>query len=143
MQNCRYSRIQGSRVCFNIRSPQDAHIKELHIRGKLLPLDLRRIYLQNTMCDRLLHTGNLVTLQCTGTRATGAPVVKQQHPKQLFLIKNPTYQAFARWNSLKPDARWVVKKGPLKKLISYFYARWRNDNSHLLYDGVDVVITEG
>ena len=93
----------------------------------------------------MLHAGELRTLPCTGTRAIWAPVIKQSHPKQTFLLNNPTYQAFARWNSLKPEVRWTAGKVPfkkliLKKLVTYLYQRWRNDHSHLLYEGVDVSV---
>ena len=146
-QHARLQVLQNNslRICFNVNNPQEVHVKELHSRAKVLPLELRRIYLQNTTCHRLLYIGNLDTLPCTGTRATGAPVIRQKRPKQNYLLHNPTYQAFARWNCLQPDVRWTLdkkafKKQILTKLIAYFHQRWQNDNTHLVYTGVDVKV---
>ena len=135
------------RLCFNVRNPQDVHVKELHTRAKLLQLEQCRIYLQSMTCHRLLYTGNLHTLPCMGTGATTAPVIRQRHPKQNFLLHNPTHQAFARWNFLQPDVWWTLdkkafKKQILSKLVKYFYERWRNNHSHLLYKGRDIRVLD-
>ena len=60
---------------------------------------------------------------------------------------NPMYQAFARWNCLQPDVQWMLdkkafKKQILGKLVWYFYQSWRNDHSHLLYEGRDVIVAD-
>ena len=49
----------GIRQCLAIRDPRDAPVKTLYETVQMLPIDLRRIYLQTTMCHHLVFNGKL------------------------------------------------------------------------------------
>ena len=49
----------GIRICMAVKDPRDIPVKQLYTTVKMLPLDLRRIYLQVTMCHRLVYNGKL------------------------------------------------------------------------------------
>ena len=89
----------GIRACMAVRDPREVHVKDLYSTVNMLPIDLRRIYMQLTMCHRLVYSGKLSIMPYSGTRATEAPCIERSMPKLVKLVKDPVYQAFTQWNS--------------------------------------------
>ena len=92
----------GLRLCMAVRDPRDIPVKQLYTTVDMMPIDLRRVYLQTTMCRRLVFSGKLEIRPYSGTRATEAPCIARSMPKRVHLINDPVYQAFSQWNDLDP-----------------------------------------
>ena len=135
------------RVCYKIRDARDARVKDLYVRAKMLPIDLRRVYLQLTMCHRLIFSGQVRTLPSTGTRATHAPIIYRTQPKLVGLVKDPVYQAFSQWNALDQVTRWLdkdqFKKEIKRRLLLFFIREWRADQLNLIFNDRSVLVWEG
>ena len=43
------------RVCFEIKDPTTVHVKDLHIMANIVPIDIRRSYLQGVLCYRIIN----------------------------------------------------------------------------------------
>ena len=131
------------RTCFKIYDARDVHVKDLYTMAGMLPIDLRRIYLQLTTCYRLVFNGLSEITNQSGTRATGAPTIRQTMPKLSGLINGPIYQAHARWNALEPGVRWLSKDGfkiEIKKRLQHFFrVEWRADTPQLFYEGKSIL----
>ena len=134
----------GIRICINVKDPRDIPVKTLYTTVKMLPIDLRRIYLQVTMCHRLVYNGKVLVRPYSGTRSTEAPCMYRSMPKSAALIKDPIYQAQSQWNDLDPALRWVTNKNAFKcqikhRLFAYFHTKWRPDQPQLIHTNKSII----
>ena len=53
------------------------HVKDLHKMANIVPIDIRRSYLQGLLCYRLIKLGSVELVENSRTRAADGPVVKQ------------------------------------------------------------------
>ena len=103
-------------------------------------MDLRRFYLQMTVCYRLVYSGELEIEPSVGTRGSSAPSIKQARLKLEGLIRDPIYQLVSHWNALDPALRWSQDKTEFKnelkkKLNSLFNKHWIANRPWLLFQG--------
>ena len=107
-------------------------VKKIHKIVGVLPIDLRRKYLQGILCYRLIGLNLLELVQNRNTRAADGPLIKTYlcHTRQIQM--SPPVSAYNTWNNLCPEIRNsdinVLFKSKLKsKIGNYFESEWRYD----------------
>ena len=120
------------RLCFNIRDPTEISVKELHTKANVLPLDLRRNYLQAITCYRLINIKALNLVTNRRTRAGDGPLIVNYltHTKRVQI--SPANSAYDTWNSIPHPLRMIETissfKGKYRTCIAkYFKLHWRYD----------------
>ena len=119
----------GIRVSLNIRDPLLISVKDIHLRVNILPIDLRRQYLQGILCYRLIRLKSLDLICNRVTRAADGPLIKMytSHTRRVQL--SPPVDAYNTWNNIKPEIRIsknnVIFKKKLKcSILKHFKEAW-------------------
>ena len=120
------------RICLNVKDPMLVSVKKLHEKVKVLPIDLRRKYLQGILCYRLINLKALSMVNNRTTRAGYGPLIETYltHTKRIQV--SPPNNAYDMWNSLRPEVRnsdsCKIFKSKLKSVIkNQFKNDWRYD----------------
>ena len=88
------------RVCFKIHDPTEITIKELHEKAGIMPIDLRRKYLQGVLCYRMISIGALDLINNRQTRAADGPLVVTYLTHTERIRKSPPVSAVMEYDSL-------------------------------------------
>ena len=120
------------RLCYNIKDPTLISVKKLHEKAKVLPIDLRRNYLQVITCHRLIQLNALSLVENRRTRAGDGPLIVDYLMYTKRVQVSPANSAFNAWNNVKVEFRTiedsVVFKRRIKSSIKKdFIENWRYD----------------
>ena len=115
------------RVCFQIYDPTDISIKNLHEKAGIVPIDLRRKYLQGVLCYRMINIGALNLVNNRQTRAADGPLVVTYLAHTERIRKSPPVNAVSEWNMIPSRIRLsknkVCFKRALKKVVKKFFVK--------------------
>ena len=93
------------RVCLGIKDPTTVHVKDLHKMANIVPIDVRRSYLQGILCYRLIKLGSIELVQNRRTCAADSPLVRQYTSFTMMVGASPSNAAFHTWNCITPEIR--------------------------------------
>ena len=93
------------RVCFQIYDPQEISVKKLHEKAGILPMYLRRKYLQGVLCYRMISIGALDLVDNRPTRAADGPLLRTYLTHTERIRKSPPVNAINEWNIIPPSVK--------------------------------------
>ena len=122
----------GIRVSLNVKDPMSVSVKNIHLQVDVLPIDLRRQYLQGILCYRLISLNALDLVQNRVTRAADGPLIKMYISHTRRVQVSPPVDAYNTWNNISPVIRQAESsalfKSKLKRsIVEYFKEIWRYD----------------
>ena len=82
-------------------------VKKIHERVNVLPIDLRREYLQGILCHRLIKLNSLDLVHNRITRAADGPLITMYTSHTRRNQMSPPVDAFSNWNAIKPEMRCI------------------------------------
>ena len=94
------------RCCYNIKTPRDVHISDLHKEANIIMVDTRRKRQILTCIWRNIEKGVIeIAKPVRETRQNIAPSIYLPAPKTKLFKKLVYYQGATLWNSLPSDTR--------------------------------------
>ena len=94
------------RCCYNVKSPRDEHVSDLHKNSNVVLVDTRRKRQILTCIWRNIVKGVIdIAKPVRETRLNIAPTIYLPIPKNNLFKKSVYYQGATLWNSLPNDTR--------------------------------------
>ena len=109
--------------------PTEISVKKLHQNAGILPLDLRRKYLQGSISYRMIQINSFNMVENRRTRAANGPLIQTYISHSERVRKSPPNSATDEWNripaALRLSENKVSFKSALRKIITkYLNEKW-------------------